>query len=303
MAHGAAGQQNITCQCATQRGEPGYADPVTLPGSTAAESDRDVTAAVRLMHRRRGWIWTAVISVVAWLVAVGVVGSQSPNGAGAGTDVAAILVVLLTVAAVAALVASVIDTVRLRRLRRQHPGVRQQAAQAAAHHPVRAHAYGYPPRHRASFVFLWLVLLVVVGLGVAAVPAVVNSVAYLAGAGTSATFVPVSYKTVCSRYGCGTSTQGYLLTAAGHVAADWPGEVPLGKPFSVRRPVADWGFGVNLTAGKTGAILDIVLGVLLDGFSVLILVFAVRLVRRWLRHRRGAALAGAGAGAGPGRAA
>ena len=105
---------------------------------------------MRLLHRRRGWTWAAVISVVAWLTAAGLLGSLAPDGgSGAGVAVGSIFVLLLTVAAIVALVASVTDTVRLRR---RDPGVRQRAAGLTAHHPARAHAYSYPPRHRFTWV-------------------------------------------------------------------------------------------------------------------------------------------------------
>jgi hypothetical protein len=56
------------------------------------ESDPEVAATVRLLHRRRGWAWTTVISVVAWLTACGLLGSLAPNASGAGLAVAAIFI-------------------------------------------------------------------------------------------------------------------------------------------------------------------------------------------------------------------
>jgi hypothetical protein len=44
------------------------------------------------------------------------------------------------------------------------------------HYPVRAHAYRYPPRHRWTWVFSWLVMAILLGLGVVALPALVDGV-------------------------------------------------------------------------------------------------------------------------------
>jgi hypothetical protein len=130
--------------------------------SALAESDPTVAAAVRLMHRRRGWIWATVISVIAFVVACGLLGSLAPNASGAGVGVASVFILLLAVVTVVGLIASIVDTVRLHRL---DPGVRAQAAPRTAHHPVRAHAYRYPPRHRWTWVFSWLVMAILLGLG------------------------------------------------------------------------------------------------------------------------------------------
>jgi len=47
------------------------------------------------MHRRRGWVWATVISVVAFLVACGLLGARAPNGSGAGIAVASVFILLL----------------------------------------------------------------------------------------------------------------------------------------------------------------------------------------------------------------
>ena len=69
--------------------------------------------------------------------------------------------------------------------------------------------------------FSWLVMAILLGLGVVALPALVNGVAYLAGAENTATFVPTSYGQMCGRGGCSTITNGYLGT--GSNAAPPPG--------------------------------------------------------------------------------
>jgi hypothetical protein len=250
---------------------------------SAAESDPAVAAAVRLLHRRRGWIWATAISVVAFLVACGLLGARVPDASGAGVAVASVFILLLAATAVVGLVASIVDTVRVHRL---DPGVRAQAAPRTAHYPVQAHAYRYPPRHRWTWVFSWLMMAILLGLGVVALPALVDGVAYLAGAESTATFVPTSFGQMCGRGGCSTITNGYLGTGSNAAPATWPVQVPIGVPFTVREPVWNWGFGGQLINGDGSAIAYIVLGVLLDGFAVLILFAIYKAVRHWLRHRQ-----------------
>ncbi len=198
-------------------------DPVY---STSTATDPDTASTIRLLHRRRGWLWTLGIGVVAWLVAAGLLGSLINNGAGgaggAGATVATVFVLLLTVIVVIALVAAIVDTVKLRR---RDAGVRSRAVSMTTHHPVRAHAYRYPPKHRFSWVFGWIMLLVLLGMGVASFPGLVNGVAYLAGAESSAMFMPVSSGQQCGRGGCSPITNGYLETA-GDPAVTWPGCFP-----------------------------------------------------------------------------
>ena len=250
------------------------------PGSVAADADPEVAAVVRLLHRRRGWIWATVISVVAWLTAAGLLGGLDPDGSGAGLAVGAIFVLLLTVAAVVGLVASVVDTVRLHR---SDASVRERARGRTAHYPARAHAYSYPPRHRFTWVFGWITMLILVGIAVPVLPGLVNGVAYLAGTESSSTFFPLSYGQECGRSGCSPLTNGILADGA---SVNWPGQVPLGQPFAVREPVWNWGYGSGLIDGDGEAIADIVLGVVFGALAVLVLVHLVKLVSRWLRHRR-----------------
>ena len=68
--------------------------------------------------------------------------------------------------------------------------------------------------------------------------------------------------------------------------ATWPGQVPIGAPFIVREPVWNWGFGTQLINGDGSAITYIILGVLFDGFAVLILFALYHAVRQWRRHRQ-----------------
>jgi hypothetical protein len=251
---------------------------VKSPDPAAADPDPQVADTVRLLHRRRGWVWATVISAVAWLTVTALVGALWPNASGPGLAVTAILVLLLTAVAVVGLVASIVDTVRLRR---RDPGLRQRAGHRTAHYPARAHAYSYPPRHRFTWIFGWFLMLVLLGIGVAALPGVVDGVGYLASAESSTAFLPTSYGQACGRNGCATVTNGVLASGA---PATWPDKVQLDLPFPVRQPILGWGFGSQLINGDGNAIGFIFAGVLFDGASVLVLVHLVKLVRRWLRH-------------------
>lgn len=228
---------------------------------------------------------TLIGGVVAWLMAAGLLGSLTDNGSGgAAATVATIFVLLLTAVVVIALVAAIVDTVKLHR---RDPAVRSRAVALTTHHPVRSHAYRYPPKHRFSWVFGWIMMLILLGLGVAALPGLVNGIAYLAGGESGVTFVPVSAGQDCGRYGCSPITNGYLQTP-GHPPVTWPDAVPLGVPFQVRQPLMKWGFGSQLIENKPGAVGSIVAGLFFDGVSVLVLFFGYRLGRNWRRHRQAA---------------
>jgi hypothetical protein len=248
--------------------------------AAGADPDPQVAATVRLLHRRRGWVWATVIGVVAWLTAAGLLGSLAPDDHGAGAAVGSIFVLLLTVVIIVGLVASVTDTVRLRRC---DTGLRHRAAQRTAHYPARAHAYSYPPRHRFTWVFGWIMMVILLGLGVAVLPGLVDGVAYLAGAESSTVFRPVSYGQACGRSGCTTVTNGFLANGA---SVTWPDQVPIGRAFGVREPLWDLGFGSQLIDGTGTAVGLIIAGVLCDGFAVLVLAHVVKLTRRWLQHHQ-----------------
>jgi hypothetical protein len=251
---------------------------VKSPGSAGTDSDPEVAAVVRLTHRRRGWILATVAGVAAWLTVAVIRGSLADDGGnGAGVAVGSVMVVLLTIVSIAALAACVVDTVRLRRV---DSGVRQRAGQRTEHHPVRAHPYSYPPRHRLDLILSSITLLFLLGTGVAVLPVPVNGVAYLTGAENSSVFLPLSYSQECGRSGCSTVTDGTLASGA---SVSWPRRVPLGQEFLVREPVWDWGFGAQLINDDASATAAVVLGVLLDGFCVLLLGFLAMLARRWRR--------------------
>jgi hypothetical protein len=149
------------------------------------------------------------------------------------------------------------------------------------HYPARAHLHSYPPRYRLDLILSCIALLIPLGIGVAVLPGLVNGAAYLTGAETSSVFLPLSYSQECGRDGCNTVTEGTLASGASVI---WPRQVPLGQEFPVREPLWDWGFGAQLINDDAGAIAAVVLGVLVDGFCVLLPVFLVKLARRRGRH-------------------
>lgn len=252
----------------------GGQDPGTGPG---------VAATVRLLHRRRGWAWTAVGSLIGLIACALISARLSPNAAGVSGAVVIVLVAL----AVTGLVVAVVDTVRLHR---RDAAVQANARARASHYPVVAHAYRYPPKHWVSWVFTWLLLACWILLTISFLPSQVNGVSYLAGAGGSALFLPMSHGQECGRGGCTTVTNGVLATNFGAgVDATWPSQVPLGQPFTVREPVWNgWG-SVDLVNDNGTAVGSIIAGLIFDLGAVFMAFALVQTVRHWLRHRHQAA--------------
>jgi hypothetical protein len=127
-------------------------------------------------------------------------------------------------------------------------------------------------------------MLLILVVAVVSVPAVVDGTAYLADAGRTVTFDPVSYQTNCDRYSCGTITDGILETGGAGVSASWQNVVPLGRPFQVREPVWRWGLGLALIDSDKTAVIAVAISLLIEGFAVLVLVSLVRLARNWRRR-------------------
>jgi hypothetical protein len=250
------------------------------PGADAP--DPELAATVRLLHRRQGWGWMAATCFVVFLLAEGAAaGAQSQ-----GTPPPAWFQVVVLVPGALTLfgiVVAVIDTVLLRRT---SPAVRARAVPAAAAHPSRPRVYHYPLRHRLPWALRWLGMLLLLVVAVVSVPGVVDGVTYLAGAGPTVTFDPISYQTYCNQYGCQTSTDGILETGGAGTSATWPGMIPLDQPRRVREPVWRWGLGQALISGDNIAVIAIVISLLIEGTAVLVLVHIVRLGRNWRRHRQ-----------------
>jgi hypothetical protein len=234
-------------------------------------------AAVRLLHRRRGWAWIAVGSFIGLCVYTGIGSHFFPNPAGAAGAANGLAVLALLALTVLGLVVAIVDTVRVHRLA---PDIRAHAKSRTSHHSVVGHAYRYPPHHRFSWVFGRLMLLAWVVLTLSFLPSQVNSAAYLMHAGGSATFLPESYGQDCGRSGCTTVTNGILMgTADLGTKATWPGRAPLFAPFTVRAPVWDaWGT-VELVGDTVGAVIMVIFGLFLDTVTVLAVLAMVKFIQ------------------------
>jgi hypothetical protein len=244
-------------------------------------ADPEVAATVRLLHRRQGWSRAAVTGLVAFLLAYGAYANAKSQGASAPSWFPAMVIALGALAAISIVAAAVCSA----RLRRRPPAVRAQAAPIAAHHPSRPHAHHYPPRHLVTWALRWVGLILILVVAVVSAPAVIDGAAYLAGAGRTVTFDPISYQTNCDRYSCRTITDGVLETGGAGVSASWQDVVPLGRPFQVREPVWRWGLGLALIDSDKTAVIAVVVSLLIEGAAVLVLVKLVRLARSWRRHQ------------------
>jgi hypothetical protein len=243
----------------------------------------DVAAAVRALHRRDGWTRAAITSFIACALGEGSYASATSQGTPPPRWFLGIVIALAALTVVSVIAVMVVSS----QLGRMPAALRAQAAPIAARHPHGPHAHHYPPRHLVTWIVRWAGMLVILFVAVVAIPAPVNGVAYLAGAGRTATFDPLSHQTNCTQYDCQTSTDGILETGGTGLSATWPNVVPLGRPFQVREPTWRWGLGAALIDSDGIAVGAIVVSLLIEGAAVLVLIRVVRLVRTWRRHRQG----------------
>ena len=249
------------------------------PARRDTSESSDVANLVRLHHRRRGWAWVAIGSVIGLVVYAGIDVNLFENLTGTAETFIVIPVFVLLVLVLAGLVVVIVDTSRIHRA---DAAVRVSAKGSVSHYPLYAHAHRYPPRHHGSWVFAIFMLVAMTGITVAILPAEVNSWAYVVGAGNQDTFNPVSYGQACGGgvghgVSCHTVTEGYLSKSGADVT--WGSQVPLGRPFSVRDPLWAWGGGRTLTTGGGSAIPAIVAGLFFDGVTLLLLYILVVIVR------------------------
>jgi hypothetical protein len=249
------------------------------PARRATSESSDVAKLVGLHHRRRGWAWVAIGSVIGLVVYAGIDVNLFENLTGTAETLSAIPVFVLLALVLAGLVVVIVDTSRMHRA---DAAARVIAKGSVSHYPLYAHAHRYPPRHRGSWVFAIFMLAAMTGITVAILPAEVNSWAYLLGAENQDTFNPVSYVQACGGgvgHGihCHTVTEGYLSKSGADVT--WGSEVPLAQPFSVHDPLWTWGGGRTLASGEGSAIATIVAGLFFDGVTLLLLYVLVVMVR------------------------
>jgi hypothetical protein len=250
--------------------------PQAPAGRDTSESS-DIAKLVRLHHRRRGWAWVAIGSVIGLVVYVGIDVNLFENLNGTAETFSVIPVFVLLALVLVGLVVIIVDTSRIHRA---DAPVRVSAKGSVSHYPLYAHAHRYPPRHHGSWVFVIVMLVAMTGWAVFLLPAQVNSWAYVVGAENQDTFNPVSYGPVCvsvSHRGCHTVTEGYLSKSGADVT--WGSLVPLGQPFTVHDPLWAWGSGRNLTSGDGSAIPTIISGLFFDAVALLLLYILVVIVR------------------------
>jgi hypothetical protein len=214
----------------------------------------------------------------------------SRNAASQGTPVPAwfaAIVIVLAAMTVAGIVAVVVCSARLRRTAAE---VLAQATPIAARHKHGRRAHHFPPRHLVTWILCWIGLALFLLVSIISVSAPVDGIAYLAGAGKTVTFDPISHTTSCgfsgNSYVCSSSTDGIMETGGAGVSATWPAVVPLDRPFQVRQPFWEWGLGEALINNDRIAVVATVVGLLLEAAGVLVLITAFRLVRNWHHHRQ-----------------
>jgi hypothetical protein len=256
------------------------------PARRAAAESSDVASLVRLHHRRRGWAWVAVGSVLGVAVYAGIDINLLDKLTGTAEVLGVIPVFVLLALALAGLVVVIIDTARMRRA---DAATRVSAKGSVSHYPLYAHVHRYPPRHHGSWVAAIFMLVAMTSIAVFILPSQVNAWAYVVGAENHDTFNPVSYGQLCGAVtartrSCTTVTEGYLSDTGARVT--WDSQVPLGQPFSVRDPLWSWGTGRHLIDGEGSAIPDILAGLFFDGVALLLLYVVFVIVRETSPRRR-----------------
>jgi hypothetical protein len=250
------------------------------PSAAANEQDPTLAAAVRLVRRRRRWVWTAIGGFLAFLVVISVYSNQYNDLTDTGP--VAVLAVAMAIGAltVAAMVVAVALTVRLRR--------RSAAQRARAVSSVNRESARKSRSGRYDWALASGALIVGLGAAVLFLPGLVDGASYLAG-GNMVTFDPQFHDINCSYHGngaCQTVTVGTLETGGAGVRSTWPDDVPLGRPFKVRQPVMTWGIGAGLIDGDGIAVGAALISLLFDGLAVLAVIFFVNVMRDRMARRR-----------------
>jgi len=255
--------------------------PGAHPGGAAAGPE--VTASARLLRRRQ--VWSRVAGTLVVLCLLGAAAGHEASSSGTPPPLWFDLVIAGF--GVLGLACAAVAVAQSARLRRGPQEVRASAGKVFAAQQARQSARNYPRWNALFLVILWAGSLMIVAVAVLSVPAVVNGVAYLAGAEKTVTFDPVSHETVChTRGGCEVVTEGVMQTGGQGTEASWPHEVPLGRPFPIRQPFWQWGLGAALIDSAAIAVVAVLVSLLIQAFAVFIVVrLVIRLRGRW-RHRR-----------------
>jgi hypothetical protein len=237
-----------------------------------------VAKLVTLHHRRHGWAWVAVGSLIGLAVYAGIDVNLFQHLTGTAATLSVIPVFALLALFLVGLVDVVIDTSRLHRA---DAAIRVSAKSSVSHYPWYAHAHSWPPRHPGSWVAAVFMLLAMTCITAYILPAEVNAWAYVVGAENQDTFNPVSYSQACGgvttrTMHCNTVTVGYLSDSGANVT--WDSQVPLHQPLSVRDPLWAWGTGRDLIDDDGSAIGTIAGGLFFDGVALLLLYVVVVLL-------------------------
>ena len=120
-----------------------------MPQASASESS-EVTSLVRLRHRRRGWAWVAVGSLIGLVVYTVIGVNLFPDLTGTANVISAIPLFVLLALVLIGLVAVIVGTVRIRRA---DAALWVSSIGSGSHYPVYAHAHRHPPRHFTRRVF------------------------------------------------------------------------------------------------------------------------------------------------------
>jgi len=262
----------------------------------AAAADPEVTASARLLRRRQVWSRTAGTLVVLCLLGA----AAGHEASSSGTPPPLWYDLVIAGFGALGLACAVLAVIQSARLRRGPQEIRAPAGKVFAEQQARQSARHYPRWNALFLVILWTGVLMIVAVAVVSVPAVVNGVAYLAGAEKTVIFDPVSHETVChTRGGCEVVTEGVMQTGGQGTEASWPHEVPLGRPFPIRQPFWQWGLGAALIDSAAIAVVAILVSLLIQAFAVFLVLRLISRARRRWRHRREVAAMASAPAAGP----
>ena len=243
-----------------------------------ASESSSVARLVTLHHRRHGWAWVAVASLIGLAVYAGIDVNLFRHLTGVAATLSFVPVFVLLALFLVGLVDVIVDTSRLHRA---DAAVRASAKSSVSHYPWYAHAHSWPPRHPGSWVACLFLLVAMTSITAYILPAEVNAWAYVVGAENQDTFNPVSYSQACGgvttrTMHCSTVTVGYLSESGADVT--WDSQVPLHQPFSARDPLWAWGTGRGLIDDDGSAIGTIAGGLFFDAVALLLLYVVVVLL-------------------------
>jgi hypothetical protein len=266
------------------------------PELERAAADPTVAAAVQVMRRRKhgqtatSWLLIALVlsAVLSWT---------------AVTAGAPVWFQVMMIAITSVLVACLVQVIAAWRAGDKEWGRIPVEAQAAALTIIEDRSRVRNSRGLRNVfwsVFAWsafsLVVLLFLGLAVFCAPLAINGAAYLAGAGTTATFTPTSHEQDCNSKGqCSIVTDGFVGGGASRTAWTWHGNVPLDHSFPIREPVVQWAATLpvqsdwSAVGNLVGGLLGFLAGALLAFLIILRAVggrWWLYLTRRSREYRR-----------------